>query len=157
MTSLGGQVLTALRFQRFVSWMIGLNVVLMPLAFYVASSQGAGMVAATWVLMSPITNLPSLLKLLQVVECGKRRYLVALLPAAIASAIMLAGLVAAKQWLLGGRSPFIQLAVEIPLSGAIYGGVLLVLFRERILKYTRLLLDMRKSPEKDIAEMSSGA
>jgi teichuronic acid exporter len=145
LSSLGGQVLTALRLTRFNSWMVAVNVTVMPFTFLIASHWGAGVVAAGWVLMSPVTNLPSLLKLLKVVDCGKRRYLTALFPALIASAPMVGVLVAAKVWWIGHWSPLSQLAVEIPLGGAIYGGVLLAFFRKRILHYVRFVLELRKS------------
>lgn len=145
LNSLGGQALTALRFQRFGSWMGVVNVTVMPIAFYIGSFRGAAVVAAMWVVMSPITTLPALLKVLKSVECSKMKYLAALGPASTASAAMVGALMLLKTYLTGW-SPVARLAVEIPLGGAIYGGVLLTFFRKRILQFVRFVLELRKSP-----------
>jgi O-antigen/teichoic acid export membrane protein len=146
LNSLGGQVLTALRYQRFASWIGAINLIVMPVAFYLASFRGARIVAATWVLMSPVTGIPLILKILSALDCGKRRYLAALIPAATATGAMVGVLLILKPW-LAGWTPLERLAVEVPVGGVIYGAVLFTFFRKRVLQYVRFVLELRKSPE----------
>jgi hypothetical protein len=74
------------------------------------------------------------------------RYLGALLPAATATAAMVGVLLVLKTW-LPGWTPIERLAVEVPAGGVIYGAVLFTIFRKRVLRYVRFVLELRKSPE----------
>jgi teichuronic acid exporter len=141
---LGNQMLTTLRFTRFGMWMSFLNFALMPVAFYIASRWGLGAVAASWLIASPITVLPILVKVSRGLGCGIPQYLNALLPAVVGCAGMLAAIFGLRR----GMTPhgWLGLTAEVALGGVAYGAVLWLLYRQRVMRFVRFFLDLRRSP-----------
>ena len=141
MTSLMHQLIPTLRLTRFGMWMSFISFVLMPVAFYVASSRGVGAVAAAWLLMSPITVLPVAAKVFSEIGCSVAQYMRALSPAVAGSAAMLLAILGLRWWLRLQGWP--GLMAEVTLGGVVYGGVLWVFFRERVMRFYRFFGGLR--------------
>ncbi len=142
---LAQQALTSLRYTRFNMWVSLANFVVMPISFYIASRWGAGAIAATWVILAPLTILPPVMKLLRVIQLGYREYLGVLMPALMGSAVMLTGILVIRFWVLRSDArPIAALAVQVLCGGIIYVAFLLTFYRERVIRYARFLLSLRK-------------
>jgi teichuronic acid exporter len=143
--ALAQQVLTSLRYTRFIMWISVISFLVMPIGFYFASRQGAGAVAATWVILAPVTVFPGIVKLLRVIRLPFREYLDVLIPSLAGSAGMLAAVLATRLWLLSSDArPLVNLAIMVSIGGAVYVGVLLTCYRERVIRYIRFLRGLRK-------------
>jgi teichuronic acid exporter len=145
MSGLLSQVLTSLRYTAFCMWISMLSLAVMPVSFYFASRWGLGAVAACWLALSPVTVGPLVLMLRRAISLPWRDYLDAVLPALLASAAMVAGLMAIRiSPLPGGWPVSFSLAVQVVAGGAIYGTVLMLGYRERVLRYVRFFRQLRK-------------
>ncbi len=145
MGALISQVLTSLRYTAFCMWISLLSLALMPVSFYIASRWGLGAVAAAWLVLSPITLGPLALKLQRAIPLRWREYLDAMLPALVGSAVMVTGVMAIRIWLLSRGWPVtFNLAVQVVAGGAIYGTVLMLGYRETVLRYVRFFRQLRK-------------
>lgn len=154
LSSLAGQVLVSLRYTRFNSWMSVINTLLMPAAFFTASFWGAGAVASAWIWMAPLTILPTILKVLKALDCGRRKYLTVLMPASLASAFMIAVVLVLKHVLPASWPLTARLALEVAVGGCSYGGFLFGIFGERVTQFIRFFFELRKSPSADHASMA---
>jgi teichuronic acid exporter len=143
LSALGQQVLTSLRYTRYNMWVSVASFVIMPAGFYIATRWGAGAVAATWVVLAPVTILPVIVKLLRVIRLPFREYLNVLMPSLVGSAGMLAAVLAAKHWLLGSDAR-VSLAILVVIGGAVYAAILMTFYRERVIRYVRFLRGLRK-------------
>jgi PST family polysaccharide transporter len=141
---LSNQMLMTLRFTRFGMWMSFLNFALMPVAFYIASRWGVGAVAASWLIASPITVLPIIVKVSREIGCGIPQYLNALLPATVGCGGMLGAIFGLRRWIT--PRGWVGLIAEVALGGAVYGAVLWVLYRHRVMRFVRFFLDLRRAP-----------
>jgi PST family polysaccharide transporter len=146
MSTLIGQVLTSLRFTRFTMWTSLVSFVVMPVSFYVASRWGPGAVAASWILMSPVTAGPLLVKVLTATRIGYREYLDLALPALAGSAIMVAAVLGIRIYLPKNWPPAAGLSIQIMAGGAVYCSVMWLFFRERMLRYVRFGLTLMRNP-----------
>jgi O-antigen/teichoic acid export membrane protein len=135
------QVLISQRRTGFTMRMSLMNLCVMPVALYLAAGwKGTSGVAAAWVLLAPLTILPLAWKVSKTIHLGFRGFASALLPATVGVAVMAGALLALRTWLALKPWPaIISLALQVSVGGAVYGGVLLALFRERVLRYTRFL------------------
>jgi teichuronic acid exporter len=149
LNGLAQQALTSLRYTRFNMWISVASFIVMPVGFYFASRWGAGAVAATWVILSPVTVIPPVVKVLRVMGLSYREYLGVLMPALTGSAVMLAAVLAIRFWFLRiDARPVLGLAVQVSAGGIVYMAFLLTFYRERVIRYARFLMDLRKgSPE----------
>jgi len=141
MAYLISQVLTTLRLTRFTMWMSILNFVLMPFAFYFASPRGVAVVAATWLMMSPITVLPLAVRLFRELRCGVWKYAAAILPAMVGSAGMVASIYGFRRMQMPHGWP--GLGEEVALGGLVYAAVLWGLFRQRVMRFYRFFAGLR--------------
>jgi PST family polysaccharide transporter len=145
LNGLAQQSLTSLRYTRFNMWTSLASFIVMPIGFYFASRWGAGAVAATWVILSPVTVLPPVVKLLKVVGLSYREYWGVLMPALTGSFVMLAALLTLRFWFRESDTrPVIGLVVQVTAGSIVYAAFLLTFYRERVVRYTRFLLDLRK-------------
>lgn len=145
MNSLIGQVLTSLRHTKFTMWMSLLSFVVMPVAFWTVSGWGAAAVAATWVILSPVTIGPSAEKLLRSIRLRHRDYVNSLLPSIAGSAVMLAAVMAIRVWLpLHGWPVLARLALQVGAGGAVYGLLMITVFRDRVFRYVKFVQGLRK-------------
>jgi teichuronic acid exporter len=140
------QVLISQRATGFTMRMSLLNLCLMPVAFYIAAQQsGTGGVAASWMFLAPITVFPLIWKVSRTVHAGIREFAYALLPAVSGTAAMAVAVLALRRWLESqGLSPLASLILQVGTGVAVYGAVLLGLFRERVVRYVRFMQDIRK-------------
>ena len=144
LSTLIGQVLTSLRFTRFTMWTSVISLFVMPLSFYVASRWGPGAVAAAWILLSPVTAGPLLVKVLKATRISYRDYFDLILPALAGSAILVASVLGIRSH-LPNWPPAVNLSLEIIAGGAIYCGVMWLLYRERMLRYVRFALTLMRN------------
>ncbi len=148
LSALAAQVLTSLRYTRYNMFVSIISFVVMPISFFVASRWGAGAVAAAWVILAPVTVLPPTLKLLRVLGLGIREYLSVLTPSLAGSAVMLAVVLAARMSILGGDTrPVVRLAAEASIGGVCYAAVLLTFYRDRVTRYARFVMALRKGDQ----------
>jgi len=141
-SALCDQVMVSLRRTRFTMSMSLLNLAVMPAALLTASRWGINAVAASWLVLSPITVFPLIVKLARTANITIREMLNAIKPALIASTAMLAAVALVYRW---PASALNRLAVQVGAGGAIYILVLGIFFRERVLRYLRFLRSLRYS------------
>ncbi len=150
------QVLNSQLMTRFTMRMSIFNFVIMPIAFIAAVPvRGISGVAAAWLVLSPLTIVPLALVLLRHIDLTYRRFFTALLPALAGSAVMfvtvdlLQNLLRADAW-----SPKGMLALLTAAGATVYAIVILGVFRERILRYLRFLMDLREGKANPVASLS---
>ena len=148
---LAEQVLVSQLQTRFTMRMSILGFFVMPIAFFSAGKwAGPTGVAAAWVAMAPITIVPLLVLGLRRIKMPWLQYANALWPAVAGSIVMCAVLWGIRSWHGMDAWPLaVRLAVEIVLSGGVYGAVILLFFREKVLRYVNFLQNLRsaKQPE----------
>lgn len=145
LSTLMGQVLTSLRFTRFTMWTSLVSFLLMPLSFYFASRWGPGAVAAAWILMSPVTVGPLLVKGLKATRMRYPDYLDLILPALAGSAILVVSALGIRILLPKSWPPAADLSLEVMAGGTTYCGVMWLLHRERMLRYVRFALRLMRN------------
>ena len=144
-STLFGQILTSQRQTRFLMWISILNFVVMPVSFYFASRWGATAIAAAWIVMTPVTVLPTALRLLRTIDCSLREYILVLTPPILGSVAMAGAVLALKAWLLPATWPALgRLTAQVAVGGVAYAAVLLGPYRSKVLKYVRFFLQLRK-------------
>jgi PST family polysaccharide transporter len=145
------QVLTALRFTRFGMWISGVNFVLMPVSFYIASRWGVGAVAAAWLVTVPVTMIPVAVRVLGDLKCGVGRYASTLAPSLVGSAAMLAAVWGVRH--VAHFHGWRLLSVEVAVGAVAYTAILLGVFRPRIMRFVRFLRDLRNPQKAELANV----
>jgi teichuronic acid exporter len=139
------QVLTSLRQTTFLLWMSIFTFVVMPCSFFVASHWGASAVAASWIIMAPLTMIPPAVKLFRSIHCTVWEYLRILAPPLIGSVVMAGVVLALRIWALPPGWPALwRLTIEVAAGGATYAGILLGFFRPLVLRYVHFIARLRK-------------
>ncbi|MGO9231091.1 MAG: lipopolysaccharide biosynthesis protein [Bryobacteraceae bacterium] len=139
------QVLTSLRYTRFNMIVSLASFVVMPLAFLVASRWGTSAVAATWVILSPLTVVPFVVKLLRAIGLRYRDFLSVLLPALAGCAVMAVAAIAVRTWLGNSHAPALaRLSLQVAVGGASYIGFLWIFCRQKLDRYIHFLLGLRR-------------
>ena len=140
------QVLISQRATRFTMRLSLLNLLMMPVAFFfMAHWKGSSGVAASWVVLAPVTVFPLVLKVIQTVHARSLDFLNALLPAVSSCAVMVAVLFGLRMWLVNQSLPALASLITQVVAGTIvYGAVLIGFFGGRVQRYVRFLRDMRK-------------
>jgi len=148
LSTLFSQVLTSLRQTRFNMIVSLISFVVMPGAFFIACRWGTSAVAACWLILAPITVLPLATRLLRTIGMRHREYLVVLMPAVTGCAVMVA-IVLGAHFLLGTRHvpAVVRLAVEVAVGAVSYLGFLWLFCREKLDRYIRFLLGLRRGQE----------
>src|ERR1017187_6929058 len=145
LSTLFSQVLVSLRYARFNMFVSLVSFVVMPVAFLVASRWGTNAVAASWLILSPLTVLPLAVKLLRAIGLRYRDYLGMLMPALAGCAVMLAAVLATRTWLGNGHMPAAaRVSVQVAVGGAAYLGFLWIFYREKLNRYIHFLLGLRR-------------
>jgi sugar phosphate permease len=92
----------------------------------------------------PLTNIPALIMGFRTISIRTRDWLGTQVPAAVSCAFMSVAVLAVKGVVADeGRSIAMQCAVAILAGVLVYGAVMLLLFRERLTRMIRLVLDLR--------------
>lgn len=145
LSTLFSQVLTSLRYTRFNMFVSLISFVVMPLAFLVASRWGTNAVAASWLILSPVTVLPFAVKLLRAIGLRYRNYLGVLMPALAGCAVMVTAVLVVHIWVGNNHMPAVaRLSVQVAVGGAVYLGFLWIFYREKLNRYVRFLLGLRR-------------
>jgi PST family polysaccharide transporter len=144
---LAEQVLVSQFQTRFTMRMAIVGFCVMPIAFYVAGKwMGLGGVAAAWAMMSPLTVLPVVLRVLPRIKMPWLEYANALLPAAAGSIVMCVALLGLRSWHGIESWPLaLRLVAEIMLSGIVYGAVIMLFFRKTVLRYFNFLANLKNA------------
>ena len=143
MAVLSDQVLVPLRQTRFTMGMALLNLAVMPAAFWFASRWGLDAVSASWLILSPITVLPVIVKLMRSAQITFREIILSLTPALTGACAMLAAVALVRQW--PGGNAYTRLLTQAGAGAAAYALVLMVPFRDRVLRYFRFLYSLRQA------------
>ena len=118
--------------------------VIMPLLFYAGTRWGTGGVAVAWVIGYPLFVLPMFLgQVLRTTGLTLHGYLQALTPAASATLLMAAAVLAVRGATPAGWPAGTQLATQAAAGAVIYSTVLCVAHRPRLLAFRRLVQAMR--------------
>lgn len=144
MNTLMGQVLTSLRHTRFVMWISLLTAAVMVTSFLIAARWGPGAVAAAWLVMAPITIAPLAVRLFRAIGLSSREYGNVLAPALVGSAAMAAAVLAVAAWLPGHLQTSLRLGLQVAVGMVVYCTILLVAYRQRILRYAHVLRQIWK-------------
>lgn len=145
LSTLCSQVLTSLRYTRFNMCVSLTSFVVMPVAFVVASRWGTGAVAASWLILAPVTVFPFAVKLFHTIGMRYRDYFGVLLPALAGCAVMVAAVLALHTWLGNSHAPPIaRLSLQVAVGGAAYLGFLWIFFRQKLDRYIHFLLGLRR-------------
>jgi O-antigen/teichoic acid export membrane protein len=140
---LPAQVLNVIHETRFAMWVQLVAAVLFPLAFYLASRWGAAGIAAAWVIVHPMLNLPLYWRAFTKIELSVRQYLLAIAPALVGSAIMLVAIWGASVALPPVWPRSARLLLQVLAGVVTYVAALLVLRPERARHVYRTLKLMR--------------
>jgi O-antigen/teichoic acid export membrane protein len=145
LATLFSQVLTSLRYTRFNMFVSLVSFVVMTAAFLVASRWGTSAVAASWLILSPVTVLPFAVKLFRAIGLRYRDYLGVLMPALAGCAVMVAAVLAVRLLVGNAHAPAVaRLSVHIAVGAAAYLGFLWIFCREKLNRYVRFLLGLRR-------------
>jgi hypothetical protein len=88
-----------------------------------------------------------LVLLLRKIQLPYRQYGAALIPAIAGSATMVAALFALNSHLPVAWPAALRLGVQVAFGGAVYFGILLTFFRDRVLRYLNFVKGLRKGKE----------
>ena len=138
------QVLTSLRDTRFLMWISLVSFVVMPAAFVVASRWGTTAVAASWIVLSPVTIGPLIVRLLKSLQLRYRDFAGIAAPALAACAAMLAAVLAIRLALGPGVRDPAKLAVEVSSGGVVYFAVIWIFFRQKVNRYFYFFKSLRQ-------------
>jgi O-antigen/teichoic acid export membrane protein len=152
LSTLTDQVLMSQRLTQLSMRMSLLSLVVMPIAFYFAArSNGTVGVALSWLVLAPITILPSQIIMMRRIHLPFRDFAGAFWPAAASSAVMALGLYGVRHWAARLTLPVAaSLALQIAVGCAIYALFLFVVFRAKVFRYINFVRDMRS--KKDVPD-----
>lgn len=126
--------------ERLVMWNSVVAMIVLPITFYIGSRWGTVGIAAGWVVIYPIVQLPLFFRTFRRINLRGSEYLRALWPAlsgCLAMAVSIQGL---KLFLKGALPPYARLSLEVLVGIIAYGIVLLLLhlnYLRGILKFVR--------------------
>ncbi len=145
MNSLVTQVLVSQRQTKFTMRVSLFNMIVMPVAFILGARwNGTAGVAAAWLLATPITSLPSAIKLVRQIGISWTDYVMSVLPTLSCAGAMIVVLAVFRHtigplhWSSG-----LRLGLEIMVGGATYSAVMFTVFREKIKRYLTFLRGLR--------------
>ena len=145
LSTLFSQVLTSLRLTRFNMYVSLASFVVMPVAFVVACRWGTSAVAASWLILSPVTVLPFCVRLFRSIGLRYRDYLRVLTPSLAGCAVMVAAVLAVRFWFAGVSAPVaVRLLAQVVVGGIAYVGFLWLICRRTLDRYIHFLQGLRR-------------
>lgn len=131
-------LLTAIGDARFVMWNMIACVIVMPIAFYTGGRWGTDGIAAAWLITYPPLMIPLYWRVFRKTEMKVSEYIAAVSPASVAS-ILMAAVVLLIRWALPHNFPLaLRLAVLVVAGAVSYLAALLMFYRDRVLRLTRI-------------------
>ena len=154
MNSLITQILISQRLTKYTMRLSFLNLLVMPIAFFIgARLNGVTGVAAAWVISAPLTALPAAFILFRQIGLSWGDYLKGLFPILFSCAGMAASLIAVRRGLhLLHLSLYTTLFAEILIGASVYGLVMIVFFRGKIIPYWQFLQRLRRGGSPSLEE-----
>ena len=124
-----------------------LSAVVLPPAFYLLGQRwGTVGLALVWLFVFPILVVPACRRALQTIELPSREYLRALWPAASASLLMAATVLAVKVAAGEHLSRVVSLSAQVVAGAVVYILTCMTLYGARIASLSRILRSMRALP-----------
>lgn len=127
--------------ERLVMWTSVVAMIVLPVSFYIGSHWGTVGIAAGWVVIYPLVQLPMFLRVFRRINLSRSEYLRALWPAVSGCAVMAISIDALKSFSSEIWPPYARLLSEILVGIVAYGSVLVVLHRS----YLRGILQFIKA------------
>jgi O-antigen/teichoic acid export membrane protein len=131
-TPLLSNVLTVMGETRFGMELSLLSVVLYPTGFYIGSHWGTTGIAAAWMVVDPMINLPVYRKVFQKLHMNMWQYLEALRPPITGSLLMSAALLLGKPFLPTNWPLGLRFAILVAVGGIVYASALMIFHRSRL-------------------------
>lgn len=117
-----------------------LAFLVLPVAFYFASSRGIDYVAAAWIVVHPLVIvIPLFLRVSRRFGVTFRQQIVSALPAIVSTACMAAAVLLLQQTITGNQTPLVRLLSASAVGALTVAIVLFVGFRERVQSLRRLI------------------
>jgi PST family polysaccharide transporter len=124
---------------RFVMWNTVAAAAYFPIAFYVGSHWGTTGIALVWLLLYPCVALPLYWCAFRDIELSFGSYLKALQPAIHAASIMTLAVLLARWAALRHIFYRAELFLEVTVGAVVYIAVLLTFYRDRLLRFYRIV------------------
>jgi len=119
----------------------------LPTGFYVLGRQwGTVGLALVWVCVFPLLAVPAYRRVLQAIDLPARAYLLALWPATSASFLMGASVLAIRLAVGEHGALGLRLGAQVVAGAGVYALTCMVLHRERMASFSRMLRTLRAAP-----------
>jgi len=139
-------VLNVVGEQRFVMWNSLYTMVVLPIAFYIGSRWGTGGIAGVWVVVYPFVSLPLFWRLFRRIQMSTSEYFTALWPALSGCVFMIAAIEVWKRLVSPMQPLYLRFFSEIMVGVLTYTLTLVLLHRDRLRAFFRLIRDLRRQP-----------
>ncbi|MGB6978366.1 MAG: lipopolysaccharide biosynthesis protein [Candidatus Acidiferrales bacterium] len=140
-------LLTAVGHVRFTMWATTGAAVAMPIAFLIGSRWGTSGIAAAWVVAYPLIMIPMYYKVLSITGVRVREYLLVVLPALNASAIMAVVLILIRSMIAARPHSIMGLSILVIAGIVAYAAALFAFHRERVSVILHTLTRMFRSDQ----------
>jgi O-antigen/teichoic acid export membrane protein len=140
---------------RAIMWCTILAGVVMPLGFVAAAGMGLPGIALVWAILYPLVNIPPLVIGFRTISVSVGEWLHALAPAGSACLVMSVAVLAVRAELPAGMSDVAALAITAAAGAAVYGIVLLLVFRRRLQGIIGLVRAARSQPLPPVAAQAT--
>lgn len=131
--------------ERLVMWNSVAALFVLPVSFYIGSRWGTAGIAACWVIIYPVLQIPLFSRAFRGLQLSASAYLASLWPALSACAVMAASVMVLKLSMGQAWAPFPRLATEI-LTGALTYVATLLLFHRPYLVGIRKFVRKSRLP-----------
>lgn len=146
-TPLFSQVLSAVGQSRLTMRYGVVATLVLPTGFYVLGKQwGTVGLALIWVCVFPLLAVPAYRRVLQAIDLSGRAYLLALWPATSASFLMGASVLAVRLAVGEHGAPGLRFGSQVVAGAGVYALTCMMLHRERIASFFRMLRTLRAAP-----------
>jgi hypothetical protein len=110
-----------------------LTLLVLPVAFFLATRWGIAGVAAAWLVLGPVTVSPLLVRALRLIRMPARDYFASLWPATSSCLIMSGAVIVVDKLFLLAAPPYVSLLIKIVVGAVSYAAGLFVFHRRRLL------------------------
>ena len=124
-------VLNVIGLERLAMWISVATMIILPIAFYVGSRWGTIGIAAGWIVVYPLTQLPLFSSVFRRIQLPRSEYLATMWPALSGCAAMILS-VESLRWFSSTWPLYARLSGEILVGSITYGLVLLFFHRNSL-------------------------